>query len=157
MDSYFKIFSSPNTKKNIIRSIYLAVNLTTFSHCFSEYGLQLVECVGPSMEPTILSSNVVICEHITPIFRRPTYGDIVIAKSVSDPLVNVCKRVTGIAGDIIWTGCKFTRVPQGHVWLQGDNSSESTDSRVYGPVPEALIRGRVSLRIWPLREMCVFW
>ncbi|XP_014249511.1 mitochondrial inner membrane protease subunit 1 isoform X2 [Cimex lectularius] len=145
------------TCKKLARLTSFFIKAGCICHCISEYGLSFAQCVGPSMEPTILSSNVVICEHITPIFRRPTYGDIVIAKSVSDPLVNVCKRVTGIAGDIIWTGCKFTRVPQGHVWLQGDNSSESTDSRVYGPVPEALIRGRVSLRIWPLREMCVFW
>jgi Signal peptidase, peptidase S26 len=35
------------------------------------------------------------------------------------------------------------QVPRGHVWLQGDNLLLSRDSREYGPVPLALLRGRV--------------
>lgn len=35
------------------------------------------------------------------------------------------------------------RVPQGHVWLEGDNPDNSLDSRYYGPVPLALLRGRI--------------
>jgi signal peptidase I len=42
-------------------------------------------------------------------------------------------------------------VPDGHVWLEGDNPSNSSDSRHYGPVPASLIVGRVLFRIWPLR------
>uniref|UniRef100_A0A4W5N872 Peptidase S26 domain-containing protein n=1 Tax=Hucho hucho TaxID=62062 RepID=A0A4W5N872_9TELE len=38
-------------------------------------------------------------------------------------------------------------VPKGHVWLEGDNLSNSADSRSYGPVPYALIRGRVCLKV----------
>jgi inner membrane protease subunit 1 len=41
-------------------------------------------------------------------------------------------------------------VPPGHVWLEGDNPHDSVDSRYYGPVPGALIRGRAIARIWPL-------
>jgi signal peptidase I len=41
------------------------------------------------------------------------------------------------------------RVPRGHVWLEGDNARNSTDSRAYGPVPAALLRGRVVARVWP--------
>jgi hypothetical protein len=38
------------------------------------------------------------------------------------------------------------------VWLQGDNTRNSNDSRHYGAVPVALLRGRVCFRVWPLRE-----
>ena len=41
------------------------------------------------------------------------------------------------------------RVPKGHVWLLGDNASNSTDSRTYGAVPAAMIKGRVFCRAWP--------
>ena len=42
------------------------------------------------------------------------------------------------------SGCQ---VPPGHVWLQGDNSLNSTDSRHYGPVPYALVEGRAFVKV----------
>jgi len=42
-------------------------------------------------------------------------------------------------------------VPDGHVWVEGDNSVNSVDSRYYGALPAALIVGKVFSRIWPLR------
>lgn len=44
------------------------------------------------------------------------------------------------------------RVPLGHVWLEGDNSRASTDSRHFGPVPQGLVQIRLVLRIWPLNR-----
>ena len=46
----------------------------------------------------------------------------------------------------------WVQVPKGHVWLQGDNIVNSTDSRHYGPVPYTLLRGRVLLRFWPPQD-----
>uniref|UniRef100_A0A7N5KCS9 Inner mitochondrial membrane peptidase subunit 1 n=1 Tax=Ailuropoda melanoleuca TaxID=9646 RepID=A0A7N5KCS9_AILME len=43
-------------------------------------------------------------------------------------------------------------VPTGHVWLEGDNLQNSTDSRYYGPIPYGLIRGRIFFKIWPLSD-----
>ena len=39
------------------------------------------------------------------------------------------------------------------MWLQGDNTRNSNDSRHYGPVPLAMLRGRVCYRVWPPREV----
>lgn len=39
------------------------------------------------------------------------------------------------------------KIPKGHVWLEGDNASDSTDSRHYGPVPAALLLGRAYARV----------
>ena len=47
----------------------------------------------------------------------------------------------------ILTSCFAVQVPAGHVWLQGDNTLNSTDSRHYGPVPYALVRGRAFLKV----------
>jgi signal peptidase I len=41
-------------------------------------------------------------------------------------------------------------VPDGHVWIEGDNSANSSDSRHYGTVPANLIIGKVICRIWPI-------
>ncbi len=43
------------------------------------------------------------------------------------------------------------KIPDGHIWVEGDNPWNSSDSRNYGAVPASLIMGRVLLRLWPLR------
>jgi inner membrane protease subunit 1 len=42
---------------------------------------------------------------------------------------------------------QWIKVPKGHVWLQGDNMSNSTDSRMYGPVPIGIVKGKVLARV----------
>ena len=44
------------------------------------------------------------------------------------------------------------QVPLHHVWLQGDNTRNSNDSRLYGPLPEAMLRSRVFFEVWPPSE-----
>lgn len=40
-------------------------------------------------------------------------------------------------------------VPTGHVWIEGDNSENSIDSRTYGPIPIGLIQSRAFARLFP--------
>ena len=91
--------------------------------------------------------------------RNIHVGDVV---SYKHPLVEdagAIKRVVGMPGDFVATGEKLggedamIQVPAGHCWLLGDNLTESRDSRVYGPVPLALIVGKVIARVWPLGEI----
>ncbi len=42
------------------------------------------------------------------------------------------------------------RVPEGQVWVMGDNRSNSKDSRVFKGIRESRIIGRAFIRIWPL-------
>ncbi|XP_054625860.1 mitochondrial inner membrane protease subunit 1 isoform X1 [Dunckerocampus dactyliophorus] len=122
------------------------------AHCAFEYIGEIVVCSGPSMEPTIVNKDVVFLERMSRHLCKIQKGDIVIAKSLFDPNMNICKRVIGLEGDKVCTSGPsdlfktHTYVPKGHVWLEGDNLTNSTDSRSYGPVPYALIRGRVCLK-----------
>jgi signal peptidase I len=69
--------------------------------------------------------------------------------ALSLSFIAICKRVRGTANEIILNypsnsaNPRLVRIPSGHVWLQGDNAANSTDSRVYGAVPEELLKGRV--------------
>ncbi len=96
-------------------------------------------------------------------------GDVVVIQH-PDRIGTVCKRVLGLPGDIVTKPTLRNNsistkrqqryrqgipgglvIPDGHIWLEGDNPWNSADSRNYGPVPAALIVGRVLFRVWPLR------
>ncbi|VDK61259.1 unnamed protein product [Gongylonema pulchrum] len=64
----------------------------------------------------------------------------------------LCKRLTAKEYDTV-LNCPSLRngkIPAGHIYLEGDNADSSTDSRVFGPVPEGLVQVRLVFRIWPL-------
>ena len=130
------------------------------------YILTNMQCIGPSMLPTLGESgdNVLMWPTGNELFTivEPQRGDVVVCASPTDPTSTVCKRICGMPGDIVHfprrpgmpTDYNGIIVPRGHCFLQGDNERDSTDSRYYGPVPLALIRGIVFAKVWPLREMC---
>ena len=41
--------------------------------------------------------------------------------------------------------------PDGHIWVEGDNSLNSADSRVYGAVSANLVVGKGWMRLWPIQ------
>jgi len=85
---------------------------------------------------------------------RIARGDVIVAISPYDPSRSICKRVMGLPGDTVCVDPtkpvpEHIVVPKDHVWLMGDNYTNSRDSRVYGPVPMGLIRGRIVAKVWP--------
>ena len=121
------------------------------------YVVDLTLCTGPSMEPTLnANSDLVLLDRVSPRLGRIATGDIVVADSPTRPGETVCKRVAAVAGERIPGSFFADVVPPGCVWLLGDNRRNSTDSRIYGPVPTGIVKGRVVLRVWPLDQARVF-
>ncbi|RDL39431.1 uncharacterized protein BP5553_03771 [Venustampulla echinocandica] len=86
-------------------------------------------------------------------------GDVVTFDSVDEPGAKVIKRVLGMEGDYVMMGSpresmsdKMLQVPKGHCWVVGDNLLWSKDSRHFGPLPMALIKGKVIAKVLPWSE-----
>lgn len=77
-------------------------------------------------------------------------GDVVVAEHPSKN-GTVCKRILGLPGDqVLLSNGKIETIQDGHVWLEGDNPFNSSDSRSYGSLPLYLIQGKVLFRVWNL-------
>ncbi|CAP32044.1 Protein CBR-IMMP-1 [Caenorhabditis briggsae] len=129
------------------------VALYCVGHTISKHVGELLICSGPSMHPTCQDGELILAERLSVKFDNIQVGDIVGCINPQKPKELLCKRIVGKEGDPITSHLLPSgRVPIGHVFLQGDNTPVSTDSRHFGPVPEGLVQIRLSLRIWPLER-----
>ncbi|KAK7380282.1 hypothetical protein VNO78_32790 [Psophocarpus tetragonolobus] len=78
-------------------------------------------------------------------------GDVVVFRSPLNHKETMIKRIAGLPGE--WIGTEHNndviQIPSGHCWVEGDNTASSMDSKSFGPIPLALIRGRVTHILWP--------
>ncbi|OCK85687.1 LexA/Signal peptidase [Lepidopterella palustris CBS 459.81] len=145
-------------RSSIFPLISLTLSTILLGHVFSEYFYTLRSTFGISMSPTIrpYGDLCLISRH----YRRGrgiTVGDIVSFKHPTLPYECAVKRVVGMPGDFVLVGTPGTeqveggdgragwmvQVPDGHCWVAGDNQEFSRDSRIFGPLPLALIKGKV--------------
>ena len=131
----------------------------SIAYIFTEHVACVTLVMGPSMLETFnVVGDLLIVEALTPLFRGYRVGDVVVAKSPTKHGQYVVKRVRAIAGDVVNVPrIRCSRrgpfeehiIPQGYVWLQGDNPRNSNDSRDYGPVPLTLLKYRALCRVYP--------
>ncbi|MFR8664721.1 MAG: signal peptidase I [Ruthenibacterium sp.] len=147
--------------------------------CFM-FVVRIVTVDGHSMEPTLLSGQRVAVQSA---FYRPQYGDVVVVDSYSRYGDMLVKRVVGVGGDVIdidfEAGVVYRNgqaldephvlgpttlsydiqfpvtVPQGSVFLLGDNRNGSKDSRSseIGCIDERDLLGKVLWRLTPFSQM----
>eukprot|EP01023_Acetabularia_acetabulum_P051932 TRINITY_DN5750_c1_g1_i1.p1 TRINITY_DN5750_c1_g1~~TRINITY_DN5750_c1_g1_i1.p1 ORF type:complete len:282 (+),score=27.12 TRINITY_DN5750_c1_g1_i1:131-976(+) len=143
--------------QKIVREAEAVFKAAFFLHVFIIYIAELTICVGPSMMPTFGTRMLAVVDHTSMWFGEIKVGDVILAWAPDNPRKLICKRVLGLGGDVInvppahFLGeYQRVRIPPGRMWLQGDNFTNSTDSREYGPVPQALVCGKVIYKLWPL-------
>jgi signal peptidase I len=126
-----------------------------------------------SMVPTYAEGDVVLVSQRAPDVDDLRPGDLVVFRSPEDG-VRTIKRVVGLGGQrvVVLDGVLFVddepvdepyvepelvdgyysrtfTVPEGSVFVMGDNRGNSVDSRDYGPVGASDLLGRTLLRLWP--------
>lgn len=107
---------------------------------------------GASMEPTFDNGDYLIIDEFSYHFKNPQKGDVIVFRYPLDPKKFFIKRVAGLPGETIEINGRKITLGQGEYFVLGDNQGESSDSRVWGNVPEDLVIGRALLRLWPFNK-----
>ena len=130
---------------------------------------------GPSMQPNMYQGYRLMIEKVSYRFHLPQRGDIVVVDRPGEE-VSLVKRVMGLPGETVevrdghvfingqrieepWIlyfgGPDYgpAKIPEGYVFIVGDNRQNSRDSRAIGPVPISTIEGKVWLVYWPLDKI----
>lgn len=141
---------------------------------------------GDSMEPNFSDGEYLIVDEISYRFGEPKRGDVVIFKYPKDPSQYYIKRLIGLPGErleVFDGGVKIYNQdhPDGvdideaylpsdlktpgkidcelkdeEYFVLGDNRKASSDSRIWGPLLENNLIGKVWLRGWPLAKASLF-
>ncbi len=130
---------------------------------------------GTSMEPTLHSGQRLVIEKVSYHFAAPGRGEVVVLKIPGREEAALIKRVVATAGDVIairngrvyLNGAVLdepylsqftpgdlpsTVVPDGYIFVLGDNRGASNDSRTFGMIPTDHLVGRAILSYWPPEE-----
>ena len=134
-----------------------------------------VRVKGVSMAPSVNDGDRVIICRLAGYAGLYGRGDLVVfdGDAYSE---NMIKRVIAVGGDTLrisdgrvfvngveseyafgyTDGDVYEVIPEGYVFVMGDNREKSVDSRVFGAVDTSDIYGRVILRFFPFDDIEIF-
>jgi len=161
--------------KDWIVSIAAAIAVALLIRTFI---VELYVVDGPSMRPTLQHEERLVVNKFIYYVRDPKKGEVVIFRYPRDPSRDFIKRVIATAGDTIEikegrvyvndqllredyilekTRTEYPKVtiPEGTIFVMGDNRNNSEDSRFpdVGFVPLNLVKGEAVLVFWPVDEL----
>jgi len=126
------------------------------------------------MLPTLQDGEFVLVNRLAYRFGEPARGDIVVFRSINQPDLDLIKRIIGAPGDqiivgdgkVVVNGVALTEpyinaaphysgqwsVPDGFLFVLGDNRNDSSDSHAWGLLPVRNVIGKAVLIYWPPPE-----
>ncbi|HJR81706.1 MAG TPA: signal peptidase I [Anaerolineales bacterium] len=129
---------------------------------------------GFSMNPTLQNGEYILVNRLAYKLGEPVRGDIVVFSFPMDPKQDLIKRVIGLPGEtisvqdgkVLVNGLPLDEpyiaappiynntwvVPEGQLFVLGDNRNESKDSHEWGMLPMENVVGRAILIYWPPQE-----
>jgi signal peptidase I len=131
-----------------------------------------VRVVNISMQPTLVEGDIILVNKLAYIFGKMQTGDVVIFHNPGNLSEDYIKRLIGKPGDRVvvrdgvvtvngtpldepyiadqpWYSGEW-QVPEGAVFVLGDNRNSSSDSHSWGFVPLKDLVGKALAVYWPL-------
>ena len=129
---------------------------------------------GFSMVPTLKDGEYVLVNRLAYRNEIPERGDIIVFVSPQSSNLDLIKRVIGLPGNnirifdgVVEVNGKTLvepyiasapiykgewNVPEGHLFVLGDNRNDSSDSHAWGLLPMENVIGKAILIYWPVPE-----
>jgi len=173
--------SKPSAMRGVIEWVVILVGALIVALVVKTFLLQAFYIPSASMEPTLKVGDRVLVNKLSYDFHNPRRGDIVVFGSPpgedNPEIKDLIKRVIGLPNETVegrdgrvyingdplkepylpagTTTSSFgpEKVPKGHLWVMGDNRSNSKDSRFFHTISEELVVGRAFIRVWPLSSI----
>jgi signal peptidase I len=161
-----------------IENVLYIIGAVILAAVIQAYAIRPFIVSGTSMDPVIQNGQYLIIDEVTYHFHAPQRGDVIVFKAPPEPTKYYIKRVIGLPGETVKivngkitiinrahpggftlnepyithesTDSGTYIVPQGDYFVMGDNRNGSYDSRAWGMLPDANIRGRAFVRLIPL-------
>ncbi|MEG2575304.1 MAG: signal peptidase I [Christensenella sp.] len=138
---------------------------------------ELILVDGPSMQPTLHTSERLAVEKVSRYVGLPARGDIIIVHYPDGTNNNYVKRAIGLPGETVevkdstvyingealdeeytnkeeaYADMQPVVVPQDSIFVMGDNRANSMDSRMVGPIKHEWIVGHAVAVIFPFNEI----
>jgi signal peptidase I len=180
-DGARKDTAARRTLHGLIEWVLVIVGALLIALVVKTFLFQAFYIPSESMEPTLIDRDRVIVNKVSYRLHDVNRGDLIVfERPPNEPVTEIpelIKRVVGLPGETIEGRGGFVYidgrllvepylspgttvstfgpvpVPEGHVFVMGDNRSNSRDSRVFGPVDQDLIVGRAFVRVWPLGRL----
>jgi signal peptidase I len=163
------VSQSRSTLREIVETILftLLIYVLVRTFLFENYRV-----VGRSMEPTLENDQFLVVSKLSYRLHEPQRGDIIVFRDPRADDRKLIKRVIGLSGDVVritnglvsingealdepyiespgrYTEAPAT-VPDGQLFVLGDNRNNSSDSHNWGTLPKEMIVGKAWLSYWP--------
>jgi signal peptidase I len=158
--------------KSALNDLLIIILVSVLSFFALHASIQSVLVVGPSMEPTVESSQRLLISKIEYFIHPPERGDIIVFQPPNNIETEYIKRIIGLPGDTIEVkngsvyvnGKKLIEpyikgapnysfstklIADNNYFVLGDNRNNSNDSHNGWTVTEQSIIGKAWIRIWP--------
>ncbi|HSI72809.1 MAG TPA: signal peptidase I [Fimbriimonas sp.] len=142
-------------KKRAITGFGVVLSVVLVFAIFLYLNCKMVQVSGVSMLPTLKDGQKVLVSKAYWLVGQIHKGDIVVIRD-DTPTGFMIKRIHFMPGDKVdwkWVPDNWRLadgpmvVPEGEIFVMGDNKPQSEDSRRFGTVPLADVLGKVV--VWP--------
>ncbi len=166
----------PSTTRRILLEIIETILLALVLFFAINFLTARIRVDGSSMEPNFHDGDYVIVNRMAYRFGDIQRGDVIVFPYPLHPEDDYIKRIIGLPGDhvAVYGGVVYVNsqalsepyimekpnsdlaeviVPEGFVYVMGDNRNASSDSRSWGPLEIKDIIGKAVFRYWPFSTM----